>query len=38
MYAWCTDMNIRFTPTYFIDGYQMPEAYSIQDINYFLSE
>lgn len=36
MYEWCQAMDIHFTPTIFINGYQMPDAYSLKDINYFL--
>jgi len=38
MENWCKETNITFTPTIFIDGYQMPDIYGIEDINYFLSE
>jgi thiol-disulfide isomerase/thioredoxin len=33
---WCKKMDIGFTPTIFINGYQLPDAYSIEDLNYFL--
>lgn len=36
MDAWCKKMDISFTPTIFINGYQLPSAYGIEDINYFL--
>jgi uncharacterized membrane protein len=36
MDRWCTSMNIQFTPTFFINGYQLPESYSIYDLKYFL--
>jgi protein-disulfide isomerase len=36
MDKWCKTIAIQFTPTIFINGYQMPDAYSIKDINYFL--
>ena len=36
MDAWCKKMDISFTPTIFINGYQLPGAYGIEDVNYFL--
>lgn len=36
MSQWCMDTDIRFTPTIFINGKQMPDAYSIGDLQYFL--
>jgi thiol-disulfide isomerase/thioredoxin len=36
MEKWCKETGIEFTPTIFINGYQLPDAYSIEDINYFL--
>ena len=38
MHRWCTEMNIEYTPTLFINGYQLPSAYSIGDLRYFLLE
>lgn len=38
MYNWCDDTNIAFTPTIFINGYQLPEAYDLADLQYFLLE
>lgn len=38
MEKWCKAMNIRFTPTIFINGYQLPNAYDIEDLQYFLLE
>ncbi|MDP3394315.1 vitamin K epoxide reductase family protein [Sediminibacterium sp.] len=37
MKDWCEKVKIEFTPTIFIDGYQLPKGYQIKDINYFLS-
>jgi hypothetical protein len=37
MKRWCDNVNIHYTPTIFIDGYQLPKGYQIKDINYFLS-
>ena len=38
MFKWCDDMDISFTPTLFVNGYQLPEAYNIADLQYFLLE
>lgn len=38
MDKWCKTMEIGFTPTIFINGYQLPGAYSIEDLKYFLLE
>lgn len=35
---WCEAMKISFTPTIYINGYQLPDAYSIEDLKYFLLE
>jgi protein-disulfide isomerase len=38
MDKWCIATHIKFTPTIFINGYQLPDAYSIEDLEYFLQE
>ena len=38
MDKWCKAMEISFTPTIFINGHQLPDAYSIEDLQYFLLE
>jgi thiol-disulfide isomerase/thioredoxin len=38
MEKWCKATDITFTPTIFINGYQLPDAYSIEDLKYFLLE
>jgi thiol-disulfide isomerase/thioredoxin len=38
MAKWSKEMNIRFTPTFFLNEYQLPDAYSIEDLQYFLLE
>ena len=38
MDKWCKATDIQFTPTIFINGYQLPDAYSIGDLEYFLAE
>ncbi|RFM34941.1 vitamin K epoxide reductase family protein [Chitinophaga silvisoli] len=37
MHEWCKKMEISFTPTLFVNGYQLPEMYSVADLKYFLS-
>ena len=38
MDKWCKAMDIHATPTIFINGFQLPDAYSIEDLKYFLAE
>lgn len=38
MRKWCDEVDISFTPTFFFNGYQLPDAYSIGDLKYFLAE
>lgn len=38
MYQWCMDMEISYTPTIFINGYELPVAWDIDDLSYFLLE
>lgn len=38
MDKWCKETGIEFTPTFFLDGYQLPTVYNINDLNYFLKE
>ena len=38
MDKWCKAMEISATPTIFINGYKLPDAYSIEDLQYFLLE
>ncbi|WP_447641156.1 MULTISPECIES: vitamin K epoxide reductase family protein [Chitinophagaceae] len=37
MSEWVNITEIAFTPTFFINGYQLPEQYSVADLKYFLS-
>jgi protein-disulfide isomerase len=37
MEEWCNKTEISFTPTLFINGYQLPEVYSVADLKYLLS-
>ncbi|MFD2286786.1 thioredoxin domain-containing protein [Pedobacter petrophilus] len=32
---WCDLADVRFTPTILINGYKLPEPYSLEDIKYF---
>ena len=38
MSKWCTATEIAYTPTIFINGYQLPGAYNLGDLTYFLAE
>jgi uncharacterized membrane protein len=37
MHNWCNKTEIAFTPTFFVNGYQLPEMYSVSDLKYFLT-
>lgn len=37
MNKWCDNVEIQFTPTFFVNGYQMPENYNVYELKYFLS-
>lgn len=37
MKAWCEKTEISFTPTIFINGYQLPEVFAIADLKYILN-
>ena len=34
---WCMVAGITFTPTFFINGYRLPEPYQIEDIKYLIN-
>ncbi|HUC81875.1 MAG TPA: vitamin K epoxide reductase family protein [Flavisolibacter sp.] len=36
MDKWCREMDISFTPTVFVDGYQLPEIYKIEDLSHLI--
>lgn len=36
MKSWCDEVKIEFTPTFFVNGYQLPKQYTIEDVKYFL--
>lgn len=37
MLDWCVKTEIRFTPTFFVNGFQLPESYDVRDLIYFFS-
>jgi uncharacterized membrane protein/thiol-disulfide isomerase/thioredoxin len=37
MSDWCENVDISFTPTFFINNKQLPEIYDVSDLKYFLS-
>jgi len=36
MQEWCTAMRIEATPTFFLNGYQLPRIYSLEDLKYLV--
>jgi hypothetical protein len=38
MYQWCEQTAISYTPTLFINGYEVPKVYDLEDVVYFLNE
>jgi len=38
MNKWCKETGIEFTPTFFVNGFQLPNVYNVGDLKYFLSE
>jgi uncharacterized membrane protein len=36
MRDWCDKTDIQFTPTFFLNGYQLPSNYTVNDLKYFL--
>ena len=37
MNDWCKETGIAFTPTFFVNSYQLPDVYNVADLKYFLS-
>ncbi|RPE12276.1 vitamin K epoxide reductase [Chitinophaga lutea] len=37
MRRWCEETGISFTPTFFVNGYQLPDIYSAGDLKHFLT-
>ena len=38
MKVWCDQISIAVTPTFFMNGYQLPGVYDIDDLQYFMLE
>jgi len=38
MKEWCDEVEIAYTPTIFVNGHQLPDAYWVEDLKYFLEE
>ena len=38
MNTWCEDVKIEFTPTFFVNGHQLPKNYKIDEVKYFLEK
>lgn len=38
MFSWCKEMNVIGTPTFFFNGHLLPNAFGIDELNYFLWE
>lgn len=38
MRGWCHKTEISFTPTFFVNGHQLPEIYTVDDLKYFLKK
>ncbi|MBI2729873.1 MAG: thioredoxin domain-containing protein [Sphingobacteriales bacterium] len=36
MAEWCKDKEIEFTPTFFVNGFQLPKEFSLNDVSYLL--
>lgn len=37
MKKWCDQTQINYTPTFFVNGYQLPDTYSLPDLQYLLT-
>lgn len=37
MSNWCNEVEIRFTPTFFINGFQLSDAYHVTDLKHILA-
>ena len=37
MKEWCEKTKIMFTPTFFVDGYQLPTEYKLTELQYFIA-
>lgn len=36
MDAWCKETGILFTPTFFVNGYKLPEIYTVEDLKHLI--
>jgi uncharacterized membrane protein len=36
MKVWCEEAEISFTPTFFVNGYRLPEKYNIEELKFIL--
>ena len=36
MSNWCKAVGIAYTPTFFVNGFQLPQLYKIEDLNHLL--
>lgn len=36
MHEWCTKTDIQFTPTFFINGRQLPDSYKLKDLHFLV--
>lgn len=37
MTEWCNELQISYTPTFFVNGYELPGTYTVEDVRYILS-
>ena len=37
MSTWCKRMDVNVTPTFFVNGFKLPEIYNVNDLTYLLS-
>jgi Protein-disulfide isomerase len=38
MHRWCQQMKITVTPTFFINGFQLPDSYRIEELKHILKD
>lgn len=38
MKRWCNEVKIEGTPTFFINGYELPKQYNVEELKYFLNK
>ncbi len=37
MTQWCEEMQISYTPTFFVNGHELPSTYTVEDVRHILS-